>query len=81
MENSINHMTTEEPHFEKTSAVIGDKKNNGFIIPTITGIGIGVLGYFIAERFQKNKFAFSIGGLALGLSVGIFILKNKENGK
>ena len=44
-----------KPHFEKTSAVIGDKKNNGFIIPTITGIGIGVLGYFIAERFQKNN--------------------------
>lgn len=69
-------------YFDKKSGFEGEEEKNksNFIIPTITGIGGGILGYLISEKFQKNKFAFAFGGLALGLGIGIFILKNK-NGK
>jgi hypothetical protein len=69
------------PYFDKTSSFLGkndDKKK--YIIPAITGLGGGILGYLIAQRYQKNSLAFGFGGLAIGLAVGIFILKTK-NGK
>jgi hypothetical protein len=63
-------------YFEKTSSIEGDKKN--YTIPSITGLGGGVLGYFVAERFGKNKIMYSLGGLILGVTVGLFILKYKK---
>jgi hypothetical protein len=64
-------------YFEKTSSIEGDKKNN-YTIPSITGLGGGILAYFVAERFGKNKIMYSLGGLLLGVTVGLFILKSKK---
>lgn len=63
-------------YFEKTSSIEGNKKN--YTIPSITGLGGGVLSYFIAERFGKNKIMYSLGGLLLGVTIGMFILKYKN---
>jgi hypothetical protein len=64
-------------YFEKNSSIEGDEKNN-YTIPSITGLGGGVLGYFVAERFGKSKIMYSLGGLLLGVTVGLFILKSKK---
>lgn len=52
---------------------------SNYTVPTITGIGGGVFGYMYANKYQKNKLMFALGGLAVGLAVGIFIIYNKEN--
>jgi hypothetical protein len=64
-------------YFEKNSSIEGDKKNN-YTIPSITGLGGGILAYFVAERFGKSKIMYSLGGLLLGVTVGLFILKSKK---
>jgi hypothetical protein len=64
-------------YFEKNSSIEGDEKNN-YTIPSITGLGGGILAYFVAERFGKNKIMYSLGGLLLGVTVGLFILKSKK---
>ena len=85
-----------EPYFEKTENADGDSANatkddkvksdkvNGstnYTVPALTALGGGALGYMIAQRFMKNKVMFTMGGLAIGLTVGIFLLKNKNKNK
>ena len=70
------------PYFneESKSKIEGDspveKKN--YKVPMLTALGGGLLGYLMAQRFNKSKMIFGIGGIAVGLGVGIFLIYNKK---
>jgi hypothetical protein len=52
---------------------------SNYTVPSVTGIGGGIFGYMYANKYQKNKLMFALGGLAIGLAVGVFIVYNKQN--
>lgn len=63
----------------KKSSVDGDTKKDdekkmNFGVPVITGLGVGVLSYLLAKKYNKNVLIFSIGGIILGATVGHLII-------
>lgn len=71
------------PYYEEQANAEGEvadvPKKSNYKVPVITTLAGGVLGYLMAQRFNKNKMIFGIGGVALGLAVGIFLIKNKKS--
>lgn len=70
-----------EPYFEKKSNIEGEKASNKrkYIVPSITALSGGVLGYLIAKKYNKNLLAFGFGGVIIGSLFGVFLLKyNKK---
>lgn len=51
----------------------GDKKMN-FGVPVVVGLGLGVLGYLIAKKYNKNVWLFGISGLAIGGTLGHIVV-------
>jgi len=70
-------------YFEKKSQAEGDEtesKKPNYIVPAITSLGGAGLAYMIGKKYQKNAVMYGVGGLAIGLAIGIFLL-NKKNTK
>jgi hypothetical protein len=74
-----------QPYFEINSNVEGKEaeKEEGNDKPNIkailaTALGLGVAGYFIAQRFNKNKIYFTIGAIILGGLLGKNISKKND---
>ena len=55
-----------------------NRKNKNYGVPFITGIGGCALGYFMAERFQKNKLHYILGFGVAGLLIGILMAKKDD---
>lgn len=75
-----------KPYFENNSNAEGKEPINTnsrgkYIVPAITSAGLGLIGYLLSSKFDKNKALFTIGGALIGLGVGAFIIKNKEDGQ
>ena len=71
---------------EKKSSVEGDVKSDSvkdnkpinYKVPALTTIGGATLGYLIGKKFGGAT-KWTLGGLIVGLSVGVFLI-NKKNG-
>jgi F0F1-type ATP synthase assembly protein I len=60
----------------KEASEAGTKRS--YRVPMITSLAGGVLGYLMAQKFNKSKWLFSVVGIAAGLSAGIFLIRNKK---
>ncbi len=67
-----------KPYFEKKSNIEGEKTKRRYVVPAITAVSGGVLGYLFAKKYNKSVLAFGLGGAVVGSLVGIFLLKYKE---
>lgn len=72
-------------YYDEKSNVIGEEvvkeeKKPNYIVPAITGIGLGFIGYSLSKKYNKNMLIFSIGGIILGATIGNLIA-NKGLGK
>ena len=74
-----------QPYFEINSNIEGEdkekdeEKTDSSIKAIIaTALGLGVAGYFIAQRFNKNKIYFTLGAIVLGGLLGKTISKKND---
>ena len=57
-----------------------DKKQN-YVVPAVIGVSLGAVGYLIAQKYQKNVWAFAIGGLLIGGTLGYIVANKKTKNK
>jgi hypothetical protein len=74
------HYTEDESNAEGDTANTDTKKTN-YGIPVITGLGLGAVAFLIAQKYNKNLWLFTIGGLALGGFIGHIAVNGKSNKK
>lgn len=67
-----------KPYFDKKSNIEGEKTKKNYVVPVLTALSGGVLGYLFAKKYNKSILALGLGGMILGSLVGIYLLKQKE---
>ena len=68
-----------KPYFEKKSNITGsESKKRNYVVPMITGVSGGLLGYLFAKKYDKNLLVFGLGGMIVGSLIGIYLLKQKN---
>jgi hypothetical protein len=76
-------------YYDENSNVVGEEvvkeeKKPNYIVPAITGIGLGTASYLLAKKYQKNAVLIGACGLIVGLVLGHYIANkgfNKEEVK
>lgn len=76
-------------YYDEKSNVVGeevvkDEKKLNYIVPAITGIGLGTASFLLAKKYQKNALLIGGCGLIVGLVIGHYIANkglNKEESK
>ena len=65
-------------YYDENSNVVGEEvvkeeKKTNYIVPAITGIGLGTIAYLLAKKFQKNAIVIGLSGTLIGALVGHYI--------
>lgn len=77
-------------YYDENSNVVGDEtkdkdeKKPNYIVPAISGLGLGAVSYLLAKKYQKNALLIGVCGLVVGLVAGHYIANkgfNKEEVK
>ena len=72
-------------YYDEKSNVVGDssevKDENkiNYIVPAITGIGLGTASFLLAKKYQKNALLIGGCGLIVGLVIGHYIANKGLN--